>query len=112
MLENEGLITEVMGVGSICRRNSEREILNIAREIKERIPQVKLHGFGVKTSLLKYPYGKQTVSLFDSIDTASLYYHISCPKTWQKQALCRKAEIKLSRLAKTWENQRILEVFN
>ena len=53
-LKEEGLLTERIGIGSICRRGKTAEINRVIRYIKREMPGwVKLHGFGVKTSILK-----------------------------------------------------------
>ena len=53
-LKEEGLLTERIGIGSICRRGQTTEINRIIRYIKREMPGwVKLHGFGVKISTLK-----------------------------------------------------------
>lgn len=54
MLKEHGLIEEYMGIGTLCRRQSTDDILNIPFLIKRNLPEwVKLHGFGVKTLALK-----------------------------------------------------------
>ncbi len=53
MLKSQGLITEKMGVGSVCRRNSKKDIIEILQAVKQELPNTKLHGFGVKTDILK-----------------------------------------------------------
>lgn len=50
--EKNGLITPYMGVGSVCRRGSAREIAKILSIIKGELPNVNLHGFGVKKSVI------------------------------------------------------------
>lgn len=43
-----------VGVGSVCKRNgSPREIATVLRAIKQERPDLRLHGFGVKTTALK-----------------------------------------------------------
>ncbi len=54
-LKEHGLITPIMGIGSICRRNSINQILNIIKAIKKEVPKTKLHGFGIKTQILNMP---------------------------------------------------------
>jgi hypothetical protein len=52
-LKSHGLLTERMGIGSICRRGQINKISRIIREIHRELPSwVKLHGFGVKISIL------------------------------------------------------------
>ncbi len=41
-----------VGVGSVCRRNSVREIRNILASIKAVRPDLRLHGFGLKLEAL------------------------------------------------------------
>ena len=53
MIKEQGLLTERLGIGSICRRGQAREIARIIRAINNNVPSwVKLHGFGTKTSIL------------------------------------------------------------
>ena len=53
-IKENGLLTERVGIGSICRRGKTVEINRTIRHIKKEMPGwVKLHGFGVKTSILK-----------------------------------------------------------
>ena len=47
-------MTERLGIGSICRRGHDREILSIIKAIHNSVPGwVRLHGFGVKTNILR-----------------------------------------------------------
>jgi len=53
-IKDAGLMTERLGIGSICRRGQTSEILRIIKAVHNNVPGwVKLHGFGVKTSVLK-----------------------------------------------------------
>ena len=53
-IKANGLMTERLAIGSICRRGKTQQIARIIREIKRNTPGwVKLHGFGVKTSILE-----------------------------------------------------------
>lgn len=52
-IKDQGLLTERLGIGSVCRRGQNKEIAKIIRAIYHSVPAwVKLHGFGVKTSSL------------------------------------------------------------
>ena len=52
-IKEQGLLTERLGIGSICRRGQTKEIARIIRVIYKNVPGwVRLHGFGVKTSIL------------------------------------------------------------
>ena len=53
-IKDQGLLTERLGIGSVCRRGQNREIARIVRAIHNNVPSwVKLHGFGIKVSVLK-----------------------------------------------------------
>ena len=53
-IKDHGLLTEHLGIGSVCRRGQNREIARIIRAIRNNVPSwVKLHGFGIKVSVLK-----------------------------------------------------------
>lgn len=68
-LQDHGLITDRVGIGSVCRRHSEREIEQVVTAIREELgPSVELHGFGVKTSILKRP---KCLDALDTCDTDS-----------------------------------------
>ena len=54
MINENGLMTERLGIGSICRRGQNMQISEIIRTVKRNVPGwVKLHGFGIKISVLK-----------------------------------------------------------
>jgi len=45
-----------VGVGSVCKRNSSpAEVYEILRTIKETRPDLRLHGFGLKITVFKFP---------------------------------------------------------
>lgn len=54
-LKAHGLITHRMGVGSICRRNSENDIIKVLEAVKHELPSVDLHAFGAKNKILSFP---------------------------------------------------------
>ena len=52
-IKEQGLLTEHLGIGSICRRGQVKEIARIIRAVHNNVPEgIKLHGFGIKTSIL------------------------------------------------------------
>ena len=66
-IKDQGLLTERLGIGSICRRGQNREIARIIRAIHNNVPSwVKLHGFGIKVSALKYTDAKFNLHSVDS----------------------------------------------
>ena len=51
---DQGLITKYMAIGSICRRGSQRQVRKIINIIGKELNNVKLHGFGISLSVLRY----------------------------------------------------------
>ncbi len=77
-LKEHDCITPIMGIGSICRRHKEEEIFEIISSIKKELPKTNLHGFGVKTSVIKkFP---EVINLLDSIDSAAWGWMTGCWK--------------------------------
>jgi len=67
-IKGAGLLTERLGIGSICRRGQTKEIVRIIKAVRKNTPGwVKLHGFGIKTSILK----TQARFLLDSVDSSA-----------------------------------------
>ena len=50
----QGLITDFVAIGSICRRGSQNQVRKIVSAIKGELPNVKLHGFGISLNALRY----------------------------------------------------------
>lgn len=76
LLQKKSLLTPIVGIGSICRRFAQREITNIARNVKANIPSsIKLHGFGIKISSFSWNFGEMR-NYFVSIDTAAWQFNI------------------------------------
>ena len=66
-IKEAGLLTERLGIGSICRRGQTKEIVRIINAIRKNTPGwVKLHGFGVKISVLKRTEAKFLLNSVDS----------------------------------------------
>lgn len=71
-LKERGLLTEFLGVGSICRRGSPNKILYVLKTIAQHIPSwIKLHGFGVKTNILSF---RETYKILYSCDSMAWSY--------------------------------------
>jgi hypothetical protein len=66
MLKAHGLITPRMGIGSICRRDKTEDIVKIIETVKHELPNVKLHGFGVKLKVYEYPAAHECLYSADS----------------------------------------------
>ena len=74
LAKEHGLITDLIGVGTLCRRVSVQVILKILREIKRNIPTyIKIHGFGLKTTILNQ---LEIYKLIDSLDTRAWHYRL------------------------------------
>lgn len=74
LMESEGLLKPVMGIGSICRRGKQEPIVNIIRHVSQRLPNVKFHAFGVKINTLNYNNG-EILNYLDSLDTAAWQFN-------------------------------------
>jgi hypothetical protein len=62
-----------VGVGSVCKRNgSPAQILYILSAIRQARPDLKLHGFGIKTTALAVPAIRES---FYSADSMAWSYH-------------------------------------
>jgi hypothetical protein len=54
LLKSEDLLTDRLGIGSVCRRGRSRDIVRIVTAIHQSVPaRVKLHGFGIKSKVLE-----------------------------------------------------------
>ena len=74
-LQEAGLLTDHVGIGSVCRRGYDREIANIVLTIRDGLPaNVTLHAFGVKGSVLRF---KEVVDALDSVDSAAYSYGVA-----------------------------------
>jgi hypothetical protein len=57
-----------VGVGSICKRNGDpRQIAAVLMTIKNARPDLKLHGFGLKTTALASPFIRSMLETADSM---------------------------------------------
>lgn len=53
-LEDHGLPTDYVGIGTICRLSEETAIADVEVGVRERCGPVKLHGFGAKISAFRH----------------------------------------------------------
>lgn len=58
---------QLFGLGSVCKRQRTNEIIWIITTIKQRYPEIKLHGFGVKTTALKNRLVTESLYSADSL---------------------------------------------
>jgi len=71
MFREAGVLTDYIGIGTVCRRNAETEIREIVNTVHNELPNRKLHAFGVKKSILKYPDMRDAL---DSVDSSAWYF--------------------------------------
>lgn len=66
-LADEGLLTDYVGIGSVCRRNREAEIREIILAVRDALPpSMRIHAFGVKGSVLQYADVRDALASADS----------------------------------------------
>jgi hypothetical protein len=90
-LQTAGVLTDIVGVGSVCRRNATEDILEILHRVNDALPQsTKMHAFGVKTDVLREDIPPKLVSVdTHSYDYRARYYcgdHYGGRKTWRDVA--------------------------
>jgi len=70
---NAGVLTDYVGIGTVCRRNATSEIQDIVLCINKELPSRKLHAFGVKKEILTL---NDVRAALDSVDTTAWYYNM------------------------------------
>lgn len=69
-----GLLSDYVGLGSVCRRNAEEEIRSTILQVRDALPaRCDLHAFGVKKSVLRFP---DVVNALDSVDSNAWDYAV------------------------------------
>lgn len=67
-LKEKDLLTGYIGIGSVCRRGQQQQIRTILLTLREIIDDdQKIHAFGVKSSVLKFPEVVEAVDSADSL---------------------------------------------
>jgi len=67
LFREHGVLTKHVGIGSVCRRNQEAEIRRVILAIRDALPSsIRLHAFGVKSSVLKFPDVREALASADS----------------------------------------------
>ncbi len=74
LMRKANVIQPVMGIGSICRRGKQAEIVEIVRHLHKELPQTQFHAFGVKINALKCNNG-EILNYLHSIDTAAWQFN-------------------------------------
>lgn len=86
-LRENGLLTDTIGIGSVCRRHQVNEIQSIILAIREELPsKYDLHAFGVKRNILADARVRDALS---SVDTTAWYFRnfddsTAIDETWQE----------------------------
>lgn len=81
-MKEQGLLSDYMAVGSVCRRNATSEIRKIILAISNELPRTKLHAFGVKLSILR---DKVCFERLHSCDSASWHFEDMFTKCKKKK---------------------------
>lgn len=68
----------VVGVGTLCRRTKDKHIEMIIRAIKSKIPNARLHGFGLKTTAFRSQYVVDKLYSADSMAWCYSGRRINC----------------------------------
>lgn len=69
MYRDHGLVTDRVGVGSVCRRNVTSQLRAIIQQIRDALPpRVSIHGFGIKRQVLE---DGETVAVLGSADSGA-----------------------------------------
>lgn len=86
-LREAGVLTDTLGIGSVCRRHQTDEIQEVILAIREALPsKCSLHAFGVKQTIL----ADRTIrKALESADTTAWYYRNfdqtnAVDETWQE----------------------------
>lgn len=69
--EDAGVLTDKLGIGSVCRRHAADDIADIILAVREQLPNRDLHAFGVKTDVLK---NRKVRNALDSADSQAYNY--------------------------------------
>lgn len=69
--ENAGIDISYVGLGTVCRLSSEKKIVDIEKEVRERTNVEQMHGFGVKIDA--YKFGAD----FETADSQAWIYNAS-----------------------------------
>ena len=73
-LNEIGLLTDYVGIGSVCRRGQDEEIRRIILEVDRALPdRCRIHAFGVKANVLRFG---DVVDVLDSADSLAYEYSV------------------------------------
>lgn len=97
---DEGVMTDYVGIGSVCRRGAIEEITEIIKTIGEELPEKKLHAFGVKQSILKDAEVRRHLT---SVDSSAWYQRMYKNKPQQEPAWHTTTKLYLDYKRKLYE---------
>lgn len=87
-LREHGVLTDTVGIGSVCRRHQTARIQRIIRAIRDALPsRYDLHAFGVKRNILSDASVRDALA---SVDTTAWYFrnfeqnNNAIDETWQE----------------------------
>lgn len=68
-LRDRGCLTNRVGIGTMCRRDKDKELAKIILSVRSSLPdRCDLHAFGIKGSVLRF---QEVVEALDSVDSAA-----------------------------------------
>lgn len=76
-LNDHGIPTDHVGLGTICRLSSEKRIVELEKEIREKTDITEIHGFGAKVNAYKHG------ATFDSADSQAWVYGASNGRVYE-----------------------------
>lgn len=79
-LVDHGLVTERMGIGTVCGRSSAEEVRNVIAAVRRVLPDVELHAFGLD----KKAYIPAIIDELASTDTLAYCYRYKRPAGWSR----------------------------
>ncbi|ASJ13390.1 deazapurine DNA modification protein DpdA family protein [Thermococcus thioreducens] len=110
-MKSQGLLTRLIGIGSVCRRGQERQIRRIITTLRAELPRkYGLHAFGVKFSVLKYKDVWDALYSADSLAYRWRIDRVKDPRPISEQLIERLNDwiSRLDSLATTHSNQMTL----
>lgn len=85
--EEEGVLTDYVGIGSVCRRHAEADIQDVVLTIRDALPKRRLHAFGVKQNVLSRPDVLRALDSADSLAYDWSYQREVAGPWWHQVAL-------------------------
>ena len=67
LFDEYGVLTDYIGIGSVCRRNATRDIRAVINSVHRELPNRDLHAFGVKTDVLVHDKTRNALTSSDSL---------------------------------------------